>query len=140
MFQMGNMYFLRSPVQRTDKSVPCKLGLPWKKGHTSHHMKTKTPWAPSSMAPTLSATSAWSGTPEAGSRPVALGKRLAATKPSHLASDQPKVHFLGQIEWYHFGIGAPPILVYILVGIGMFTKKTGVLTHDQMGERQVLLL
>ena len=28
---------------------------------------------------------------------------------------------VGQNQWYHFGIGAPPILV----GIGMFTGGTG---------------
>ena len=28
---------------------------------------------------------------------------------------------VGQHQWYHFGVGAPPILEPILVGIGMFT-------------------
>ena len=27
-------------------------------------------------------------------------------------------------QWYHFGVGAPPILEPILVGIGMFTGGT----------------
>ena len=27
----------------------------------------------------------------------------------------------GQNQWYHFGVGAPPILVPILLRIGMFT-------------------
>ena len=30
-------------------------------------------------------------------------------------------HILGQNQWYHFGVGAPPILEPILAGIGMFT-------------------
>ena len=35
-----------------------------------------------------------------------------------------------QHHWYHFGMGAPPILEPILVGIGMFTGDTiWVLTH-----------
>ena len=29
-------------------------------------------------------------------------------------------YYVGQNQWYHFGVGAPPTLVY-LVGIGMFT-------------------
>ena len=36
-----------------------------------------------------------------------------------------------QNQWYHVGIGAPPILVY-LVGIGMFTGGTGFLTHGHI--------
>ena len=28
---------------------------------------------------------------------------------------------VGQIQWYHFGVGAAPILEPILVGVGMFT-------------------
>ena len=32
---------------------------------------------------------------------------------------------VGQNQWYHFGIDAPPILEPILVGIGMFTGATG---------------
>ena len=32
---------------------------------------------------------------------------------------------VGPNQWYRFGIGAPPSLVYILVGIGMFTAGTG---------------
>ena len=32
---------------------------------------------------------------------------------------------VGQSHWYHFGVGAPPILEHILVGIGMFTGGTG---------------
>ena len=31
---------------------------------------------------------------------------------------------VGQHQWYHFGVGAPPILEPILVGIGMFTGGT----------------
>ena len=31
---------------------------------------------------------------------------------------------VGQIQWYHFGIGAPPMSEPILVGIGMFTGGT----------------
>ena len=31
----------------------------------------------------------------------------------------------GQNQWYHFGVGAPPIVEPILVGIGMFTGGTG---------------
>ena len=34
---------------------------------------------------------------------------------------------VGQNQWYHFGVGAPPILEPVLVGIGMFT---GVLDFD----------
>ena len=32
---------------------------------------------------------------------------------------------VGQNQWYHFGVGAPPILEPTLVGIGMFTGGTG---------------
>ena len=32
---------------------------------------------------------------------------------------------VGQNQWYHLGVGAPPILEPILVGIGMFTGSTG---------------
>ena len=32
---------------------------------------------------------------------------------------------VGQNRWYHVGVGAPPILEPILVGIGMFTGGTG---------------
>ena len=31
---------------------------------------------------------------------------------------------VGQNKWYHFGVGAPPILEPVLVGIGMFTGST----------------
>ena len=31
---------------------------------------------------------------------------------------------VGQNQWYHLGVGAPPILEPILVGIGMFTGGT----------------
>ena len=41
---------------------------------------------------------------------------------------------VGQNQWYHFGVGAPPILEPILVGIGMFTGGTiWILTHGQIG-------
>ena len=40
-----------------------------------------------------------------------------------------------QNQRYHVGIGAPPILEPILVGMGMFTGGTiWVLTHGQMGQ------
>ena len=32
---------------------------------------------------------------------------------------------VGQNQWYRFGVGAPPILEPILVGIGMVTGGTG---------------
>ena len=32
---------------------------------------------------------------------------------------------VGQNQWYHFGVGAPPILEPFSVGIGMFTGGTG---------------
>ena len=32
---------------------------------------------------------------------------------------------VGQNQWYHFGVGATPILEPILVGIGMFSGGTG---------------
>ena len=39
---------------------------------------------------------------------------------------------VGQNQWYHFGVGAPPILEPILVGIGMFTGGAiWILTHGQ---------
>ena len=39
---------------------------------------------------------------------------------------------VGQNQRYHFGVGAPPILEPILVGIGMFTGGTiWILTHLQ---------
>ena len=37
---------------------------------------------------------------------------------------------VGQNQWYHFGIGAPPILEPILVKIGMFTG--GIPTHGHV--------
>ena len=46
----------------------------------------------------------------------------------HLAVDQN--------QWYHFGVGAPPILEPILVGIGMFTGGTiWTLTHGHLRQR-----
>ena len=39
---------------------------------------------------------------------------------------------VGQNQWYHFGIAAPPISEPIFVRIGMFTGGTGGLTHGQM--------
>ena len=33
---------------------------------------------------------------------------------------------VGQHKWDHFGVGAPPILIYFSGWIGMFTKGTGV--------------
>ena len=32
---------------------------------------------------------------------------------------------VGQNQWYHFGVGAPPMLVGMLAVIGMFTGGTG---------------
>ena len=42
---------------------------------------------------------------------------------------------VGQNQWHHFGVGVPPILEPILVGIGMFNVHWGYgsLTHGQMG-------
>ena len=40
--------------------------------------------------------------------------------------------YAGQHQWYHVGVGAPPILEPILVGIGMFTGGTGILTHGHV--------
>ena len=38
-----------------------------------------------------------------------------------------------QNQWYHFGVGAPPILEPILVGVGMFTGGTiWLLTHGHI--------
>ena len=34
---------------------------------------------------------------------------------------EPMCVAVAQNQWYHFGVGAPPILEPILVGIGMFT-------------------
>ena len=34
---------------------------------------------------------------------------------------------VGQSQWYHFGVGAPPILVYCSTGIGMFTGAENML-------------
>ena len=45
---------------------------------------------------------------------------------------------VGQNQWYHFGVGAPPIVVY-LVGIGMFTGGTGHLAFD-LWQPTVLIL
>ena len=41
---------------------------------------------------------------------------------------------VGQNQWYHFGVGAPPILEPI-VGVGMFTGGTiWILTHSHLIE------
>ena len=41
----------------------------------------------------------------------------------------------GQNQWYHFGVGAAPILVEILVGIGMFTGGTiWILSHGHIDQ------
>ena len=32
---------------------------------------------------------------------------------------------VGQNQWYHFGVGAPPNLVYFSGWLGMFTGGTG---------------
>ena len=40
---------------------------------------------------------------------------------------------VGQKQWYHFGVGAPPILVYFSGWIGMFTGGTiWILTHGHV--------
>ena len=44
-----------------------------------------------------------------------------------------------QNQWYHFGIGAPPILEPMLVGIGMFTDGIGVLTHGHLAGLPMLV-
>ena len=42
-----------------------------------------------------------------------------------------------QHQWYHFGVGAPPILEPMLVGIGMFTGGTiWVLSHSHIQEQK----
>ena len=41
---------------------------------------------------------------------------------------------MGQHQWYHFGVGAPPMLVYLSGDFGMFTGGTiWILTHGQIG-------
>ena len=43
-----------------------------------------------------------------------------------------------QHQWHHFGVGAPPILEPILVGIGMFTGGTiWILTHSRIGSTSI---
>ena len=40
---------------------------------------------------------------------------------------------MGQNQWYYFGVGAPPIVEPILVGIEMFTGGTiWILTHGHL--------
>ena len=39
------------------------------------------------------------------------------------SSQDPSCEVVGQNQWYHFGVGAPPIIEPILVGIGMFTGR-----------------
>ena len=40
---------------------------------------------------------------------------------------------VGQDQWYHFGVGAPPISVYFSGWIGMFTEGTiWILTHGHI--------
>ena len=53
---------------------------------------------------------------------------------------------VGQNQWYHFGVGVPPILESIVVRIGMFTWGYGILTHGHLcstkgagGPRLILL-
>ena len=43
---------------------------------------------------------------------------LQTDTPSGVKTETPAV---GQNQWYHFWVGAPPMLEPILVGIGMFT-------------------
>ena len=45
-----------------------------------------------------------------------------------------------QNQWYHFGIGAPPILEPILVGIGMFTGGTGFVTHGHVSGQDTFVV
>ena len=45
--------------------------------------------------------------------------------PSKRKSTGSRHMAVGQNQWYHVGVGAPPILEPILVGIGMFTGGTG---------------
>ena len=45
---------------------------------------------------------------------------------------RPKWLWLSKPCWNHFGVGAPPILEPISVGIGMFTGGYGILTHGQI--------
>ena len=51
-----------------------------------------------------------------GRRCQTKGKRKCLTR-SYMA--------VGQHQWYHVGVGAPPSLEPILVGTGMFTGGTG---------------
>ena len=39
---------------------------------------------------------------------------------------------VGQNQWYHSKVGAPPILEPILVGIGMFRGTIWILTHGHL--------
>ena len=44
---------------------------------------------------------------------------------------------VAQNQWYHFGLGAPPILEPTLVGIGMFAGGTiWLLTNGHIGVLQ----
>ena len=62
------------------------------------------------------------------------GKRTAGKWAGRRRLDRCEAHGFGcQNQWYHFGVGAPPILKPILVGIGMFTGGTiWILTHGHM--------
>ena len=59
-------------------------------------------------------------------RAVCLGTRGSSTDASGATGGAAGRHFVylavGQNPWYHFGVGAPPILEPVLVGIGMFTR------------------
>ena len=62
-----------------------------------------------------------------------------ATPPSQTWDSCPKHVAVGQNQWYHFGVGAPPILEPILVGIGMFTGGTiRIFTHGHVGSFPML--
>ena len=67
-------------------------------------------------------------------RKAARGRQLAEALRFH---NMLFLHMaVGQNQWYHFGVGAPPILEPHLVGIGMFTGGTiWLLTHGHMSLR-----
>ena len=54
---------------------------------------------------------------------------MRAVKTGSAPMPEPAV---GPNQWYHVGVGAPPILEPILVRVGMFTGGTiWILTHGQ---------
>ena len=112
---------MNHPEPTVDGRNPAPPKKPW---NDDSHVNDDKQWFPmvSSWCRSLPTHRMWAclpiGNPQMGCFsvcfPLNLPQRGALRKrDSHMA--------VGQNQWYHFGVGAPPILVYFSGWIGMFT-------------------